>query len=98
MTATVSIIMNCLNGERFVSKAIESVISQEYPDWEIIFLDNASTDLSGEIAQSYGERIRYFRNEVCVPLGAARNQALSLARGEFIAFLDVDDCWLPSKL
>ena len=94
----VSIIMNCYNGEEFLQQAIESVIAQTYSNWEIIFWDNASTDLSAEIAKSYNCNLRYFRSEKTTSLGEARDQALSYCEGEFIAFLDVDDIWLPNKL
>lgn len=94
----VSVIMNCLDGERYLREAIDSVYAQTYPNWEIIFWDNASTDSSGEIARSYDERLRYFRGAETVPLGAARNRALEQVRGEYIAFLDCDDLWLPQKL
>lgn len=94
----VSVVMNCLNGEQFISKAIESVFAQTYSNWEIIFLDNASTDHSIEIAQSFGDRVRCFKNERTVPLGEARNQALKKVKGELVAFLDVDDIWFPDKL
>jgi len=90
--------MNCLNGEKYVRTAIDSVFAQTYTNWEIIFLDNASTDGTSGIARSYDLRLRYFRNECVVPLGRARNQALKQATGEFIAFLDCDDLWLPHKL
>ncbi len=95
---TVSVVMNCLNGERFVRAAIESIYAQTYPNWEIIFLDNASTDGTAEIARSFDMRLRYFCNARTVPLGEARNQALQQARGELIAFLDADDVWFPDKL
>ena len=94
----ISVIMNCFNGERYLREAIDSVYSQTYPNWEIIFWDNASTDASQEIACSYDERLRYFRGQETVPLGAARNMALEQTRGEYIAFLDCDDLWLPQKL
>lgn len=94
----VSVIMNCLDGERYLREAIDSVYAQTYPNWEIIFWDNASTDSSGEIARSYDARLRYFRGEETVPLGAARNLALGQSRGEYLAFLDCDDLWLPEKL
>jgi glycosyltransferase involved in cell wall biosynthesis len=94
----VSIIMNCLNCEKYLREALNSVYAQTYLHWEIIFWDNASTDGSGEIAQSYDHRLRYFKGEETIPLGAARNKALEQARGEYIAFLDCDDLWLPEKL
>ena len=94
----VSVIMNCLNGEKYLKEAIDSIYTQTYKNWEIILLDNASTDSSAEIAKSYDKRLRYFRLEETIPLGAARNKALEQARGEFIAFLDTDDLWMPEKL
>lgn len=94
----VSVITNCLNGKRYLRKAIDSVFAQTFDDWEIIFWDNASTDESGEIARSYGDRLRYFRSERTYSLGKARNLAFAQARGDLIAILDVDDVWLPNKL
>ena len=94
----VSVIMNCLNGEKYLREAIDSVVAQTFPDWEIVFWDNASRDASGAIAKSYGGRVRYFRSEVTYPLGQARNLAIAEARGRYLAILDCDDVWLPEKL
>ncbi|MEJ2405866.1 MAG: glycosyltransferase family 2 protein, partial [Candidatus Thiodiazotropha sp.] len=94
----VSIVMNCYNGERFLREAIDSVYEQGFQDWEIIFWDNASTDSSAEIAQSYDERVKYFLADETAPLGEARNHALKQASGKYIAFLDCDDLYLPEKL
>lgn len=94
----VSVIMNCLNCSKFLGEAINSVYAQSYDNWEIIFWDNASTDNSAEIAGSYDEKLRYFRGEKTVPLGHARNLAIGKARGEYVAFLDCDDMWVPEKL
>lgn len=94
----ISVIMNCLNGERYLRQAMDSVLEQTYCNWEIIFWDNASTDNSAEIAKSYGEKVRYFKAPVTCSLGKARNLAIQQATGEFIAFLDCDDIWLPKKL
>ena len=94
----VSIIMNCFNGERYLKEAIDSIFAQTVEDWEIIFWDNASTDNSSDIAKSYGNKLRYFSNDITIPLGAARKLALEKAEGEWIAFLDVDDYWFPNKL
>lgn len=94
----VSVIMNCLNGEAYLREAIDSVVAQTYGNWEIIFFDNASTDKSADIARSYGDKLRYFRGEETISLGAARNAAIATAQGELIAFLDTDDRWLPTKL
>lgn len=94
----VSVIMNCLNGERYLREALDSVFAQTYPDWEIVFWDNGSTDASPEIAKEYGDRVRYFRSEETCPLGKARNLAIARATGEYVALLDCDDVWLPEKL
>lgn len=97
--ATVSVIMNCLNGEKFLRQAIDSVFAQTYDDWKIIFWEDlASNDNSGKIAQSYGSKLRYFKADVSLPLYGARNLALKEAKGKYIAFLDCDDMWLPDKL
>ena len=90
--------MNCLNGERFLKEAIDSVYAQSFTDWEIIFCDSGSTDLSVDIALSYGPKIKVFKIDKPVPLGQARQEAVDKACGQFLAFLDVDDCWLPFKL
>ncbi len=95
---TVSVIMNCLNAEEYLREAMDSVVAQTYPDWEIVFWDNASRDASGAIAKSYGGRVRYFRGDTTVPLGQARNLAIAEARGRYLAILDCDDIWLPEKL
>jgi len=94
----VSVIMNCLNGEKYLRESIDSIFAQTYTDWEIIFWDNASTDASADIAKTYGERVRYFRSEQTYPLGKARNLAMKEAQGDYIAFLDCDDIWFPRKL
>jgi len=90
--------MNCLNSSEFLEEALDSVYSQTFVDWEIIFWDNASTDNSSAIAKSYDSKLRYFKSNKTVSLGEARNFAIKEARGEYIAFLDCDDKWLPEKL
>ena len=97
-TPTVSIIMNCLNCAEDLPAALASVKAQSFQDWEIIFWDNGSTDPSSEIAQSFGQKLRYFHSKETAVLGAARNLALREARGRYIAFLDCDDLWLEEKL
>jgi glycosyltransferase involved in cell wall biosynthesis len=94
----VSVIINCYNGEKYLREAIDSVYAQTYKEWEIIFWDNLSTDRSAEIAKSYDSKLRYFIGEETIPLGAARNKALEQSSGEYIAFLDADDIWMPEKL
>jgi len=95
----VSVIMNCYNGEKYLRHAIESVFAQTYTNWEIIFWDNQSTDKSAEIVRSFeSRRLKYFYAPKHTLLYEARNHAIEQASGEFIAFLDVDDWWLPTKL
>ena len=95
----VSVIMNCLNCEKYLREAIDSVFAQTYEDWEIVFWeDKASKDNSERIARSYGSKLRYFRSDVSLPLFGSRNLALQKARGKYIAILDCDDLWLPAKL
>ncbi len=96
----VSIIINCFNGEKYLREAIDSVISQTYKNWEVIFWDNQSTDRSARIFKNYkDERLKYFyapfHSKI---LYEAKNFALKKTKGEFIAFLDVDDWWTPNKL
>jgi glycosyltransferase involved in cell wall biosynthesis len=90
--------MNCLNGEQYLKQAIDSIYSQTYSNWEIIFFDNSSTDSSKEIACSYGDKITYIYSSKLLPLGSARKEAVRHARGEWIGFLDTDDLWYPDKL
>ena len=95
----ISILMNCYNGEAFLKESIESVIEQTYRNWELIFWDNQSTDKSLEIASSYeDERILIFESTSHTNLGEARKNAFKKVRGDFLAFLDVDDTWEKEKL
>jgi len=90
--------MNCYNGEHFLREAIDSIYAQSYTNWEIIFWDNGSSDDSAKIAKSYDARLKYFFASNTTPLGEARNLALKKVSGEYIAFLDCDDRYLPDKL
>jgi len=95
----VSILMNCFNGEEFLEEAIESVISQTYSNWEIIFWDNQSTDSSASIVKSFeDDRIKYFLAPNHTSIGKARAEAYQFMKGDYVAVLDVDDLWLPLKL
>ena len=96
----VSIIINCFNGEKYLHEALDSVITQTYKNWEIIFWDNQSIDKSAEIFKSYKDsRLKYYcASSHTNILYEARNYALEKVNGDFIAFLDVDDWWLPNKL
>lgn len=95
----VSIVINCFNGARYLKEALASVVSQTFDDWDIIFWDNQSTDGSRDIFSSYSDpRFHYFYADAHLPLGDARNLAVAKATGEWVAFLDCDDYWLPDKL
>tara|TARA_B100001093_G_scaffold519307_1_gene607698 strand:+ start:1433 stop:2197 length:765 start_codon:yes stop_codon:yes gene_type:complete len=95
----VSVIMNCFNAEKYLEEAIQSVISQTYNNWEIIFWDNNSTDKSPEIVRSFQDkRIKYFKNSKTDIIYKARNLAIQKSSGSLIAFLDCDDIWKKDKL
>jgi glycosyltransferase involved in cell wall biosynthesis len=101
MTKLVSIIINCHNGQEFLSRCIESVLSQDYLNWEIIFWDNCSSDHSKEIFYRYmknDSRLNYFHSNELTNLSDARNSAISKTQGQYICFLDVDDYWKKSKI
>ena len=94
----VSIIMNCHNSDEFLNEAIDSVFSQTYENWEIVFWDNKSSDNSAKIALSYGGKLKYYKADEFTTLYTARNLALEKCTGDYIAFLDCDDIWTETKL
>lgn len=95
----VSVIMNCYNGEKYLKEAIDSVLSQTYSNWQLIFWDNQSTDDSASILNSYVDsRIKYILSPTHTTLGNARNLAVNEADGEWLGFLDCDDIWYEEKL
>ena len=97
----VSIITPAFNAEEFLSGTVESVKSQTFKDWELIIVDDCSTDNTLEIARTCAEadkRIRVVKTECNGGVSAARNLGLSIATGDYIAFLDSDDLWAPQKL
>ncbi len=95
----VSIIMNCFNGEKYLTQSIQSVISQSHKKWELIFWDNMSIDNSRKIFGNFkDERLKYFKAEEHTILYKARNLALKKASGDFICFLDTDDYWENDKI
>jgi len=93
----VSVLMNCFNGAQFLKEALNSVYAQTYLDWEVVFVDNCSTDDSANIAKSYGNKIKYYKTDSNIPLGAARNFGVQFC-SDYIAILDTDDIWLPNAL
>ena len=97
----VSIITPCLNGSRFLAHAVESVQAQTCADWELLIVDDGSDDGSDTQAKQLAvrdPRIVPLRTRGRVGAGAARNLGLSAARGRYVAFLDCDDWWAPTKL
>lgn len=100
----VSVIMIFLNAAVFITEAIASVLAQQYADWELLLVDDGSTDASTRIAQdfaaAYPAKIRYLEHSGHQNLGmsVSRNLGLQASRGAYIAFLDADDIWLPTKL
>lgn len=96
MNPLVSVIIPVLNGERFVAEALRSVFAQDYRPLDVIAVDDGSTDGSAAIIQSFPE-VRYI-HQSNAGVAAARNVALREAKGEFIAFIDHDDQWVPHKL
>ncbi|WP_172188308.1 glycosyltransferase [Microcoleus asticus] len=93
----VSVIIPAYNGDRYIAQAVESVLSQTYTNWEIIVVDDGSSDRTHQVLQPYTDRIRYFYQEN-QGVAAARNRGIQESQGELIAFLDQDDFFLPDKL
>lgn len=95
----VSIVMPNYNCEKYLKATIESVLAQTYTNWELLFVDDCSTDNSLEIVRSYADsRIKILQNEQNSGAAISRNYALREAKGRWIAFLDSDDLWKPEKL
>jgi glycosyltransferase involved in cell wall biosynthesis len=93
--ALVSVVVAAYNGERFLNESLQSAFAQDYEPFEVVFVDDGSTDGTAEIAQSFP--VRYLRQENR-GLPAARNAGLAVAKGELVAFLDDDDLLPPTKL
>jgi glycosyltransferase involved in cell wall biosynthesis len=95
----VSVVINVRNGAPFLREAINSVLAQSFADWELILWDDCSTDDSARVIAEYHDpRFHYYLSPDETPLGEARNRAIAQASGEWLAFLDQDDIWLPGKL
>jgi len=96
--AKVSTIIPAYNCERYIKETIESVLSQTYKDIELIIIDDGSTDRTGEIVRSFESKVEYIRQSKNTGPSAARNRGIEKAKGEYIAFLDGDDVWMPTKI
>jgi glycosyltransferase involved in cell wall biosynthesis len=97
----VSVIIPCLNRETLVGQAIESALNQTYQNLEVIVVNDGSTDGTENVVLSYTEktsRVRYFKHEVNKGIPAARNTGIRSSLGQYVAFLDSDDMWLPNKI
>ena len=97
----ISIITPVYNSEKYIERTIESVINQTYKNWEMILVDDCSTDNSESIVKKYScndQRIKYYRLKENSGAGKARNLALEKAKGTYIAYLDSDDIWKKEKL
>lgn len=97
----VSVIMPCYNMERFISDTIDSVRRQTYPHWELLIVDDASTDGTVGIVKKHcaqEERIQLVVKPIHSGIADTRNQCIKMANGRFLAFLDADDLWHPEKL
>jgi glycosyltransferase involved in cell wall biosynthesis len=100
----VSVILCFYNEEKFLDEAVKSVMNQEYENWELILVDDGSSDTSGRIARQYADqhpdKVLYLEhtNHANRGLSASRNLGIKKVNGEFVAFIDADDVWLPEKL
>lgn len=100
-TPLVSVLMPAFNAERYISESIESILSQTYKDYELIVLNDASTDKTGEVAKKYAKKypnVHYYENTENQNIAESRNILVSKARGKYIAWQDADDISVPSRL
>ena len=99
--ALVSVVMPAYNSSRYILKSVETVLAQKFTDWELIIIDDHSSDDTSALVQPYLEKhpnIRYFLLEKNSGVAVARNEGVKRAGGKYIAFLDSDDLWHPEKL
>lgn len=98
-TILVSVIIPAYNSEKYIEKAIDSALIQEVP-LEVIVINDCSPDRTSDVMRKYAEepRVRYYENKVRLGAAGTRNRAVTLSRGEYVAFLDCDDWWEPNKL
>lgn len=98
MNPRFSVIIPAYNSAATLARTIDSVLAQTWPALEIIVVDDASTDATGEVAKSYGEAIRYLCREQNAGVSAARNYGAEQAKGDWLTFLDADDWYFPDRL
>ena len=92
-----SVIIPVFNGERFVARAIESVLAQSFPPEEVLIVDDGSTDATSQVVARYGTRVRYLK-QANQGVSVARNAGARAASGDWLAFLDADDWYFPDRL
>jgi glycosyltransferase involved in cell wall biosynthesis len=93
----ISVVMPVYDGAATIARALDSVLAQNYPAYEVIVVDDGSRDRTSEIVESYGRRVRHIRQENAGP-SVARNRGVEVATGDWVAFLDADDWYYPSRL
>src|SRR6056297_178877 len=94
----VSVLLSVYNGEKYLEKAISSILNQTFSDFEFIIIDDGSSDRSPEIIKSFNDnRIRYFKNEKNIGLVKSLNKGLEKMKGEYIARMDADDICKPTR-
>ena len=100
ISPTISVVMPTYNRGYIIRRAIESVINQTCADWEMVIVDDGSDDDTEDIIASYGDSRIVYRRQDAGKKGAAaaRNAGIAMSRGEYVAFIDSDDEWLPKKL
>src|ERR1700691_732220 len=101
MTPRISVVVPAYNAAVYLPHAIDSVLAQTYPDWEIVIVDDGSTDNTCAVVDSYRPTLQDKLQYIHQPnrgVSAARNTGIRAARGQFIALLDGDDVWLPHRL
>ena len=101
MSELISIITPTYNCANFIGETIDSVLAQTYSNWEMIIVDDCSTDNTEEIVNNYSnsdKRIKYYKLDNNSGAAVSRTKAMELANGQYMAFLDSDDLWYPNKL
>src|SRR5580704_12345883 len=100
MSVKVSVVMVVLNGEKFIGEAIQSILAQTYDNYELIVVDDGSTDGTGQLVDSFADRLslQYVRHESPQGIAPSMNDGVRHATGDLISFLDHDDGWLPEFL
>lgn len=100
-TPLISVIMPCYNMEKFIASSIQSVCNQTFNDWELLIVDDASNDKTADVIGRFldlDNRIHFGKKQTHTGIAATRNQAIGMAKGQYLAFLDADDVWHPDKL